>query len=203
MTPRPDVSEMRTAQIIEAATQVFAKKGFDGATMADIASAAGINKATIYLYFESKDALIQAIAEALFAQELAGLETVRDMPGTATERLTLYYEMLIAEEAEVLPLMPVIYEFYARGLRRADVRAVLVDYLQGIAAALEAIIQDGIAAGEFRPVDARQAARALNALMSGTFLHWVYSPKEVDVSAQLRYNVQLVFQGLLTHNQGG
>ena len=43
MVPKPDVSEERTAQIIEAATRVFAAKGFDGATMADIADAAGIN----------------------------------------------------------------------------------------------------------------------------------------------------------------
>lgn len=199
MVPKPDVSEERTAQIIEAATRVFAAKGFDGATMADIADAAGINKATIYLYFESKYGLIQAIAEALFTQEMVDLEAVRDMPGTATERLNRYYDVLIAEEAEVLPLMPIIYEFYALGLRRDDVRAVIVSYLQKIASSLEAIIQEGVAAGEFAPTDARKAARALNAMMSGTFLHWVYATEEVDVSAQLRYGVRLIFRGLIKH----
>ena len=197
MAPRPDVSEQRTAQIIEAATKVFAAKGFDGATMADIAAEAGINKATIYLYFDSKDALIQAIAAQLSVQELADLETVRDMPGTATERLNAYYEILIAEEAEVLPLMPIIYDFYALGLRREDVRAVIAEYLQAVEEMLEAIIQDGIDAGEFVPTEARKAARALDALMNGTFLHWVYAPEEVDVSAQLRYAVRLLFRGLM------
>ncbi len=199
MVPRPDVSEKRTTQIIEAATRVFAAKGFDGATMADIADAAGINKATIYLYFESKYGLIQAIAEELFTQEMVDLEAVRDMPGTATERLNRYYDVLIAEEAEVLPLMPIIYEFYALGLRRDDVREVIVRYLGRIAASLEAIIQDGVATGEFEPTDARKAARALNAMMSGTFLHWVYAAEKVDVSAQLRYGVRLIFRGLIKH----
>jgi AcrR family transcriptional regulator len=203
MSPKPDVSEQRTAQIIEAATVVFAEKGFDRATMSDIAEAVGINKATIYLYFDSKDALIQTIAEQLFAQELADLETVRDLPGTATERLNAYYEMLIAEGDEVLPLMPIIYEFYALGLRREDVCTVITDYLQEIETLLEAIIADGIATGEFESTDARKAARALDALMSGTFLHWVYAPEEVDVSAQLRYSVQLIFRGLLNHTQSG
>jgi AcrR family transcriptional regulator len=197
MVPRPDVSEKRMAQIIEAATRVFAAKGFDGATMADIADAAGINKATIYLYFESKYGLIQAIAEEIFTQEMVGLEAIRDMPGTATERLNRYYDVLIAEEAEVLPLMPIIYEFYALGLRRDDVREVIVSYLQRISASLEAIIQDGVATGEFEPTDARKAARALNAMMSGTFLHWVYAAEDVDVSAQLRYSVRLIFRGLI------
>jgi AcrR family transcriptional regulator len=121
------------------------------------------------------------------------------MPGTATERLNRYYDVLIAEEAEVLPLMPIIYEFYALGLRRDDVRAVIVSYLQKIASSLEAIIQEGVAAGEFEPTDARKAARALNAMMSGTFLHWVYATEEVDVSAQLRYGVRLIFRGLIKH----
>jgi AcrR family transcriptional regulator len=191
---------MRTAQIIEAATTVFAQKGLDSATMADIAAVAGINKATIYLYFDSKDALIQAIAEALFARELDDLEAVRDMDASATERLNLYYESLIAEGAEVLPVMPIVYEFYALGLRREDVRAVLVDYLERIVSSLEVIIEDGIEAGEFAPTNARKAARTLDALLNGIFLHWVYAPEEVDVSAQLRYSVRLLFQGLLNHD---
>jgi AcrR family transcriptional regulator len=200
MTPRPDVSEMRTAQIIEAATVVFAKKGFDSATMEDIADEIGINKATIYLYFDSKDALIHAIAEQLFAQELADLQTAAETPDTATERLTAYYETLIAEEAKVLPLMPIFYEFCALGLRREDVRAVIADFMHRLTGLLEAIITEGIESGEFAPTDARQAARALDALLSGTTLHWVYAPEEVDVKAQLRYGVRLIFRGLVSHS---
>jgi AcrR family transcriptional regulator len=196
MAPRRDVSEQRTAEIIEAATMVFAQKGFDGATMDDIAAAVGINKATIYLYFDSKDALIQTIAETLFAQELADLQSAHDVPGSAIARLTAYYEAMIAEEAEVLPLMPILYEFYALGLRRDDVRAVISDFITRSAEILEAIIEEGIAAGEFAPTEARRAARTLDALLSGTILHWVYAPKEVDIDAQLHYGVRLIFRGL-------
>lgn len=197
MSPKPNVTVMRTAQIIEAATSVFAAKGFDSATMDDIAEAIGINKATIYLYFASKDALIHAIAEQLFAQELAGLRAAHDLPGSATERLTAYYESLIAEEAEVLPLMPIFYEFCALGLRREDVRMVISDFMHQLTGLLAAIIQEGIERGEFVPTDAHQAARALDALLSGTLLHWVYAPEEVDVAAQLRYGIRLVFRGLV------
>jgi AcrR family transcriptional regulator len=199
MPPKPNVSEMRTAQIIEAATAVFAEKGFDGATMAEIADEAGINKATIYLYFDSKDALIRAIAEQVFAQELADLQAACASPGTAAGRLNAFYKALIAGELEVLPLMPIIYEFYALGLRREDVRAVLADFMNRSAALLEATIQEGIEAGEFSSTDADKAARALVALMDGTVLQWVYAPKEVDVNAQLSYSVQLILQGLVNH----
>jgi len=199
VSPKPDVSEQRIAQILEAATAVFAEKGFDRATMEDIADAVGINKATIYLYFDSKDALIRAIAETLFARELAGLRAAHELPGGAIQRLAAYYEALIAEDAEVLPLMPLLYEFYALGLRREDVRAVIADFIRQSAGLLEAIIQEGIDSGELEPTDARQAARALDALLSGTILHWVYTPEEIDVDELLRYAVRLVFQGLLNH----
>jgi AcrR family transcriptional regulator len=197
MTPKPDVSEQRTAQIVAAATAVFAEKGFDGATMADIAAEAGINKATIYLYFDSKDALIQSIAEQMFTQELTDLQVVAEAPGTATERLNTFYESIITDEAEFLPLMPIVYEFYARGLRREDVRAVIADFLNQSASLLADIIQDGVESGEFAPTDADKAARALDALLSGTVLHWVYAPKEVDIDAQFRYGVRLIFRGLM------
>lgn len=197
MSPKSNITVQRTAQIIEAAKFVFAAKGFDRATMDDVAAAIGINKATIYLYFDDKDALIQAIADTFFAQELADLQAAHNLPGSALERLTAYYEALIAGEAEILPLMPILYEFYALGLRRENVRVILADFISQSAGLLEAIIQEGIASGEFLPTDARQAARALDALLSGTILHWVYAPEEIDINTQLRYSVQLLFQGLV------
>jgi AcrR family transcriptional regulator len=198
MPPKPNVSEMRTAQIIEAATAVFAQKGFDSATMAKIADEAGINKATIYLYFDSKDALIRAIAEQVFAQELADLQVACALPGTAAERLNAFYEALIAEESGVSPLMPIIYEFYALGLRRDDVQAVLVTFMEQSAALLQAIIEEGVATGEFAPTDAQKAARTFIALLDGLMIQWAYV-KDLDVDAQLRYSVQLLFQGLTNH----
>lgn len=51
----------RRASILDAAREVFADKGFDQATMDDIATAAELSKGTLYLYFKSKDALFIAL----------------------------------------------------------------------------------------------------------------------------------------------
>ena len=65
---------------------------------------------------------------------------------------------------------------------------------------LQAIIQEGVASGEFlAATDASKTARALDALMSGAVLQWVYAPEEMDINAQLRYGLQLIFRGLLNH----
>lgn len=52
-------------KILEAAEQIFAEAGFDGARVDDIAIKAGVNKALIYYYFESKDAILNELFEKL------------------------------------------------------------------------------------------------------------------------------------------
>ena len=53
-TKKEVVSEFRRAGILKAARKVFARRGYDGATMDDVAEACSIAKGTLYLYFKSK-----------------------------------------------------------------------------------------------------------------------------------------------------
>jgi TetR/AcrR family fatty acid metabolism transcriptional regulator len=59
------VVRARREQIVEAATRVFAKKGFRRATTREVARAAGVSEGTIYNYFKDKDALLIAILDRL------------------------------------------------------------------------------------------------------------------------------------------
>jgi AcrR family transcriptional regulator len=60
-TERQDRAKRR--QIMEGARVVFLAQGFDGASMGEIARQAGVSKGTLYVYFDSKEALFEAIAE--------------------------------------------------------------------------------------------------------------------------------------------
>ena len=71
--PRPDVSTERKNQILNAAMRVFARRGFHKARMDDIAAESHLSKGALYLYFRSKDAIIQALARKLFDVELRAL----------------------------------------------------------------------------------------------------------------------------------
>src|ERR671936_2363557 len=59
------LAAVRRDHMLDAATRVFAAKGFNGATVHDIAQAAGIADGTIYNYFENKDALLFGILDRL------------------------------------------------------------------------------------------------------------------------------------------
>ena len=65
--PSSDGSAKRR-QIMDGARTVFLSAGFDGASMNDIARAAGVSKGTLYAYFNSKDELFEAIIRGEYAQ---------------------------------------------------------------------------------------------------------------------------------------
>ncbi len=73
---RPVNSEMRAdkrAQILEGARRCFIRDGFHKATTANISKEAGVNVASIYQYFENKDAVIESIVEQIVNQEITYL----------------------------------------------------------------------------------------------------------------------------------
>ena len=74
-------------QIVDGARQVFLSAGFDGASMNDIARAAGVSKGTLYAYFNSKDELFEAIIRGEFAQSAERLCKFR-REGDARDMLT-------------------------------------------------------------------------------------------------------------------
>jgi AcrR family transcriptional regulator len=70
--------EARPGEIVEAALEVFAKKGFAAAKLDDIARRAGISKATLYLYFETKEDIFRAVARAAVASLHGALESAAE-----------------------------------------------------------------------------------------------------------------------------
>lgn len=69
-SPADTAADARVAEILAAARQAFAEKGFDGASMQDLARAAGMSVGNFYRYFPSKAAIVQALI-ALDLEEMA------------------------------------------------------------------------------------------------------------------------------------
>ncbi len=63
IAPQTADDSAKRRQIVEGARQIFLQHGFDAASMNDIARAAGVSKGTLYVYFDSKEALFEAIVE--------------------------------------------------------------------------------------------------------------------------------------------
>jgi AcrR family transcriptional regulator len=71
--PEADEDSAKRRQIVEGARAVFLARGFDAASMADIAKAAGVSKGTLYVYFKDKDELFAAIVHGECAMQAEGV----------------------------------------------------------------------------------------------------------------------------------
>ncbi len=196
MSPKTDLSEERREQITEAATKVFAEKGFDKARMTDIAEEAELSKGALYLYFKNKDAIITHLLGKLFEREFADLLLLKDAPRPASEKLLLFTEEMIAGMQNWTKLIPIMYEFLGRLFRQNAVQKAFKTYLHTYFNLITPIIQDGIDAEEFRANNAKDVAITIGAIFEGTILLWVYDPETVDLERNLQSGMDLVLEGL-------
>lgn len=196
MSPRPDVSEERRNQILEAAALVFARSGFSKARMDDIAAESGLSKGTLYWYFNSKDEIILAMLDRLFERELADLHTLQESGGTATECLLEYTEIAILDMTHLLQLMPIAYEYLALAFRNEAVLQALKRYSRSYFELIIPIIQQGIDNDEFRQVDPQDVAIAVGAIFEGTALLWVYDSETIQIEKHIRSSINLLLDGL-------
>lgn len=196
MSPKPDVSEERTAQIIDAAMSVFARKGLGPSRMDDIASESGLSKGTLYLYFKSKDALISAILKAVLVRELERSRQLLESERPFPEKLYQFTEIMVKDFQKMQPLMPIYFEFMALATRRKTVMRMLRGVFEEFLDILVPLIEEGIAAGELRSQDPKEAALAISALFEGTILIWIYAPDLVDLRDHLHTSIDLLMAGM-------
>lgn len=77
----------RRSAIIDAAEQVFFRKGFEAATMDEVAAEAELSKGTLYLYFKSKDELFIALSGRVIGQVVERFEEIAGSSGTGLEHI--------------------------------------------------------------------------------------------------------------------
>jgi AcrR family transcriptional regulator len=196
MSPKPDVSEERTNQIMEAAMSVFARLGFNKARMDDIAEETNLSKGTLYLYFKSKDDLISALINRLFDVEFEKVLKNTYSDGTVADRLLHMTDDFCKNVKSLMALRPVIYEVYAASFRQKAIREVMKSYYDRYLDFINPIVQEGIDNGEFKAVDADMASIASAALIEGTILMWVYNPDRVDLQKHIHDSMQVFLTGL-------
>ena len=198
MSPRPNVSDERKVQILNAAESVFTKKGFDEARMDDIAEKTGLSKGTLYLYFKSKDDLIIAILDRIFKREFRQLENLMGSETSSSNAIWKLTDLVIKDIINILHLIPILYGFLALAFRNKYVQRALKEYENRYLSILIPMVQSGIDSGEFRQVDASEVAIAAFAIIEGTLLLWVYDKSIIDPERHIRSGMKLLLEGVQT-----
>ena len=137
--------------LLRAGAEVFAERGFDGATAERIAERAGATKAMINYHFRSKQGLYEAILLSTFTELAGRLDAVRAKGGSAPEQLRAFVDVF-AGEAALHPTFPpmMVREVLSGGTHLPDQAFLRVVGVMGV---VRSIVEQGVKEGSFRSVD--------------------------------------------------
>jgi AcrR family transcriptional regulator len=156
---REALSGTRRAQILEAALRVWMRRGFDGSPVEAIAREAGLAKGTLYLYFPTKDAILDAIVErySLLPDMTELTEALRSTP--PEQAIPLIAGRLYERLRERAPLVGLMLREFS--LRPRDARVFFERVMLPVNRLFAAYLDGFVARGVLRPLDTFVAARAL------------------------------------------
>ncbi len=145
--------EARPAEIVAAALQLFADRGFAATRLDDVATVAGVSKGTVYLYFESKEQLFEAVVREAVAPNIDRAEALVDtFEGPTPELLrALFGFMAGVLETPLTGVMKLIISESGNFPQLARLYADLV--VRRAFGLLRRILERGIARREFRQLD--------------------------------------------------
>jgi AcrR family transcriptional regulator len=143
--------EDRPAEITQAAMETFAEKGYAATRVEDVARRAGVSKGLLYLYFRTKEELFKAVVRSFVSPRLDALS---DRIASTDLSAEAFLRGPFLEFAKTLPTSPaksLVRLMVAEGSRHPDlVRWYWENVVSRGVAAIRAVIERGVRAGEFR-----------------------------------------------------
>lgn len=176
--PRISAERQESARrrILQAAKGVFIDKGFDRATVDDVATAAGFSAGSIYTYFASKDELIRASIDAGAREETELLLAETRSVGSIPERLERSFSGFWAGTMDVPGGPAFLAEAWAEASRRPLIRDLMARRFERTSMFCSVVLREGIDSGEL-PVDldVDALARGFAAMLDGLVVEYVIS----------------------------
>ncbi len=203
MTPRPDVSEERKAQIYQAALACFSRKGYHRTTMDDIVAESGLSKGTLYWYFKSKKELFLSLFQEVMGQIGQAWEGIAtNQEASATEKLRASLALFRAELKEMVPFFGVMMEAWALTRYDEDMESMIHELYEPYLAIMTRIIEEGAASGEFRVESVQEMALVIMTLFDGLTLALGTGLWHGDWDTLMDAAEELVLNGLGVEDNG-
>jgi AcrR family transcriptional regulator len=191
----------RPEEITAAALELFVERGYAGTRLDDVAARAGVSKGTLYLYFANKEELFKAVVREGLVSPIAEMRGFIDQfEGSTLELIRMmlfgWWERIGASRIAGIPKL-IIAE---AGNFPELARFYVAEVVEPAQAATVAILERGIARGEFREVNTEEVARLMASPMLG-LLMWrnalePFSNTKVDPLGYLEAHFDMLRHGL-------
>ena len=153
-------------EILDAAERIFAEVGFEGARLQEIADKAGVTKAMVHYYYESKEKLYQAVLDRVLFELIKLVQDVTTRGGTRIEQLDLF----INEFFDYVARHPNFSRLgFAGGGAEARYFDTIVEFFGPVLTRGAKFVNKGVSEGLFKPVDPQMLFFAMYNCITGYF----------------------------------
>lgn len=164
-SPPGDISSNARQRLLEAALELFARKGYAATSVRELVEHAGVTKPVLYYYFQNKAGLYLALIQGGLTEFYQTASQAKHNPGTTQERITAYCLGIFDVFVSHLAVARLIYSIYfgpPQGAPAIDFDTSFDRLLDDIGELLE----QGMAAGELTPQNCNDAAWTVVALLN-------------------------------------
>ncbi len=197
-----NIRAKKKEKIILAAMVLFAKKGFAGTSVADIAKEAGIGKGTTYEYFKGKDDLFFATFEKFleYSENAANISLSNLAAKSAAEKVSAFSMSVLNSIKEAEKFYPLTLEFWAASgssKYKNEIKKLFKDFYRRVGSIFADIIKQGIALEEF------DADLDIDAFVPAIVGAWdmiglqAWFDDEFDIDRTMKGFTDLIIRGLL------
>jgi len=198
LTDRSIAQEEKRKVILDAAVRVFARSGYHGSRVGDIAEEAGVAHGLLYHYFASKEQVLQTIFRENWGELLERFRAVEAADESAGEKLQGIAKILLRTWRNDPDLVTVM----VREVARSPQLQSQVEEVREAFAIVQRVIEEGQAAGVFRrDVDARLASWVVYGGLEEVLTGWVLGQLpdgDDEVARAERTAIDLAVRGLTT-----
>jgi len=157
----------RSREIMSAALQLFAERGFADVTIKDIAGRLRINTALIYYYFRNKEDLFRACLEAAVYDAMASYDAIRGGEDHPVERINSWFNSNIELAPSIASMVKVMVDYAGSSLRLPSVDRLIRRFYEEERRLLARAIAEGVSSGEFQAVDGDRLAQFVSTHLDG------------------------------------
>ena len=192
----------RRKNILNAARKVFAKKGYQATSITDIAEAAGVARATLYIHFKDKRTIFEFLLDELFEVIIKSVKII-DVSEKATLSPMVQMRNNVSSVLHILKdhkSLTKILLSEAVGVD-AGFDLKLLDFYSKIAKVIESSLTTGMRMGIIRPLEEKIISRSILGSVKEVMYHYMMMNQEDDINyiidEIINYNVHGVATKLL------
>jgi AcrR family transcriptional regulator len=181
--------EVRRAEILQAASELFQEIGYESTSVDSIVRSAGIAKGTFYYYFKSKDEVLAALAQQLCAEMVARSQIIADDPQLgAIEKFCA----IIAAQNQTVEAGQALVEDLHRPENRALHERSNIETVLAFGPILAAVVEQGNQEGVFRVDDPLSTVQFILAGSLFLFGHQMFSWTPEEQAARMQAMLLLI-----------